>query len=243
MACRVVEIHTEMEQKQKPGSFSISNLAFRALQWCEGVNHIKHVSWSTQKEVPSCSSSHTDAAEAQPDHSAACTGCLSFSCKAITPAITGCLKYNQSPSSLLSGQSFPILLLQELPHYISKVGASACIWFQHTEALLHTGPCADCILKYLMESNWENPFRNWALNGEQETCSRCSIKINDEKPETHAVLLAQRKGMTSGVFWCLRPGRSHTVSLRVNTSYGVKIKLSMENEITTVCGTASWQKK
>lgn len=154
-----------MEQLQKPGSFSVSNPVFSALQWCEGVNHIKHVSWSTQKEVPSCSSSHTDAAEAQPDHSAAPTGCLSFSWKAITPAITGCLKYNQSPSSLLTGQSFLMLLLQEIPNYISKVRASGCIWFQHTEALLRTGPCADCILKYLMESNWENAFRNLALNG------------------------------------------------------------------------------
>jgi len=152
-ASGVVRDHAELEQRQKPASFSISNPAVSALRWCEGVNRIKHVSRSTHKEVPSCSSSNTSTAEAQPDHSPAPTGCLSFSYKAITPAITGCLKYNRSPSSLLSGQSFLMLLLQAFPHHISRVRVSWCIWFQHTEALLRTGPCADCILKYLMEWN------------------------------------------------------------------------------------------
>lgn len=84
------------------------------------------------------------------------------------------------------------------------------------------------------------PSEIWLLSGEQETCSQFSIKINEEKPETDKVLLAQRKGMTSSIFFSVIPlhpefydSISHHFP-RVNTPYRVKIKLSVENKIMTV---------
>lgn len=120
VACRTVKDHVKLEQRQKLVSFSISNPSVSTSQWHEEVKSCK----ACLLEHPQGGSLpwflKGPGAEEQPDHSAAPTGCLSFPCK----AITDCLKYNQSPSSLLSGQSF-LMLLQEFSHHICKVHPAA----------------------------------------------------------------------------------------------------------------------